>query len=95
MKTNVVGEIWGAITYILGMVITVAFMTVFLGMLFAPCFEDFVARDLKVRLAEATTLDEVLMGRRQLALARLALWLSAIFAWSLLLVTNAVYWRVI
>jgi hypothetical protein len=94
---KIINEIWEAFTYILGLVLMTAVTTLFVGALFAPCFLGMIAPDLQLKAAGSgcTTVEELQDANRKLMLTKLALWITAILAWTTLIVTNLFYWRAI
>ena len=93
---KIVSELWDGIVYVLQVVIMTAFMTLFLGMLFAPAFEGVLAHDLQLKAAGmgATTLSDLTEANRKMTLTRIGLWLTCFGAWTFLIAANVVYWGI-
>lgn len=96
MKPNLFTEITDTIFYIVKIVVGTVFLTFFVGALFAPCFEALVVGELPMKAAGmgASTVADLESANRKLLLARIGLWITAIAAWGLLIVSNVIYWGI-
>jgi hypothetical protein len=90
---KLINELWDALTYVLQIVVMTAVLTLFLGLLFAPAFEGFVARDLQLKAAGmgCATEEDVRNALWKMTLTRVALWLACIAAWAFLVISNVIY----
>lgn len=94
---KVLTELWNTVTSLLGMVLMTAVMSLFIGALFAPLLEKLLFPEVFRRGtgANCANLEEILEAGRRVTQVRIALWITALLAWTFLIVTNLFYWRII